>query len=58
MRGAQEQPGRPRARRCSPGFGTNFRYASCGLQGVGREAGAGWRDSVSTLGEEHPWGPG
>lgn len=23
-----------------------------------REAGAGWRDSVSTLGEEHPWGPG
>ena len=36
VRGAQEQPDRPRARRCSPGFGTNFRFASCGLQGVGR----------------------
>ena len=36
VRGAQEQPGRPRARRCAPGFGTHFRFASCGLRGFGR----------------------
>lgn len=39
VRGAQEQPGRPRARRCAPGFGTHFRFASCGLRGFGRGGG-------------------
>ena len=39
VRGAREQPGCPRARRCAPGFGTHFRFASCGLQGFGRWGG-------------------
>lgn len=59
VRGAQERPGSPRARGCSPPFGTNFPFASCGL-GVVVVRGWGWgrRGNVSTLGEDHRWGPG